>query len=101
MEPSYQTRKIIGQILAIVCLLGLAGAFWAQLSSPVLQRLSKRENTPVRIAVFTKPPMRFSYNPTEKKAHVTIGVAPCDSDKPSACFNGEFDFFCSYIIRET
>ncbi len=85
-------------MLAVCCALGLAGAFWAQLSSPVLQQLAARANTPVRVAVLTKPPMRFSYNPTEKKAHITVGVSPCDPAKPAACFNGEFDFF--YIPQE-
>lgn len=99
MEPSYQTRKIIGRVLAVGCALGLASAFWVHLSSPVLQRLTIRANTPVRVAVFTKPPMRFAYNPTEKKAHITIGLSPCDPANPSACFNSEFDFF--YIPQET
>lgn len=99
MEPSYQTRKIIGRVLAVLCLLGLAGAFWMQLSSPIAQQLAARADTAVRVAILTSPAMRFSYNPTEQKAHITLGVAACDPAKPAACFNGDFDFF--YIPQQT
>ncbi len=99
MEPSYQARKIIGRVLAILCLLALAGAFWVHLSSPVLQRLALQTQDPVALAIFTRPPMRVVYNPAEKKAHITVGVGTCDPAKPDACFNGDFDFF--YVPVQT
>ena len=99
MEPSYQTRKIIGRILAVLCAVLLGLAFWAQLSSPVLQQLIARKNTPLHVLVLTQPAMRFTYNPTDRKALVAVATNACERASLSQCFNGEFDFF--YQPQET
>ncbi len=99
MEPSYQTRKIIGRLLALGCAALLAGAFGAQLTSPLLQSLTARQDTPVRVVFFTKPAMRFSYNPHTRKVVVTLASGACSIEQKEKCFQSEFDFF--YIPKNT
>ena len=79
-------------------LLGVAGAFWAQYTSPIVQTLSVREKGPIRIAVFTKPAMRFAYDPTTRKAVVTWASTKCTPEQKEACFNAQYDRF--YIPQE-
>lgn len=79
MEPSYKTRKIVERFLLWVLLLVLAGAAAAQFTSPLAKALSKRAEKDVRVTVLTSPAMQFAYNPSSRKAVVTISA-----DKRSA-----------------
>lgn len=99
MELSYQTRKLIGRILLFIMLGAVAGAFWAQYSSTIVQTLSARTEGPVRVVVFTQPAMRFAYDPTTRKAVITLADKKCTPDTPDTCFNGQYDRF--YIPQET
>ncbi len=93
MEPSYQTRKLIGRILLWVLLGSVAGAFWAQYTSPVVQTLAARAEKPLELVVFTQPAMRFVYHPVTRKAVVTLAHKNCSLQNRSACFNGEVAYF--------
>ena len=97
MEPSYQTRKLIGRILLVLMFVLVGGAFWAQYTSKTLQTLSARTQGPVRLLVLTQPAMRFAYNPVTRKTLVTLGN--CTQDKKETCFNGEYDRF--FIPKQT
>ena len=97
MEPSYQTRKLIGRLLLLVMLALVGVAFCAQYTSKIVQTLAARTQGPVQIAVFTDPAMRFAYNPVTRKTVVT--VAPCSIKKKETCFNGEYDRF--FVPQET
>ncbi len=72
MESSHQARKIIGRILLIGMLGALGWSFWAQQTSVLIQKLVRRENQPVEITLGTRPSMRVSYNPSSRKAFVTL-----------------------------
>lgn len=98
MEPSYQTRKLIGRLLLVVMLGVVAGAFWAQYNSKIVQTLTARQEDPVQIVVFTQPAMRFSYNPVTRKAVITLADKKCTADTKEACFNGQYDRY--YIPQE-
>lgn len=98
MEPSYQTRKLIGRILLWVLLGGVAGAFWAQYNSPLVQTLSAHTQGPVRVAVFTQPAMRFTYDPVTRKVVITLADKKCTADTKDTCFNGQYDRF--YIPQQ-
>ncbi len=78
---------------------GVAGAFWAQYNSKIVQMLAERQQGPVQIAVFTKPAMRFAYNPVTRKAVITLADKKCTADSKADCFNGQYDRF--YIPQET
>ncbi len=91
MEPSYQTRKLIGRVLLAVLLALVGAAFWMQYKSDVVQTLAARQEGPVRLLVLTQPAMRFAYNPVTRKAVVTL--AKCPQAKKETCFNGEYDRF--------
>ena len=91
MESSYQTRRLIGRVLALLLVGGLAAAFWAHYRSPLVQILAKRSETPIRIVLLTEPAMRFSYNPVTRKTVITL--APCNKDNLKTCFNAEYDRF--------
>lgn len=93
MEPSYQTRKIIGRLLALCCAAGLAAAFYAYLNDPIFKTVSQRKDTPVTVAFLTQPAMRFSYNPSTRKVRVKIASSPCDAAGENACFGGDFNLF--------
>lgn len=99
MEPSYQTRKLIGRLLLFVMLGGVAGAFWAQYSSKIVPLLAKRQEGPVQVAVFTQPAMRFAYNPVTRKAVITLADKKCTADTKETCFNGQYERF--YIPQQT
>lgn len=99
MEPSYQTRKLIGRLLLWVLLGGVAGAFLAQYNSTLVQTLSARTQAPVRVAVFTQPAMRFTYDPVTRKALITLADKKCTAETKDTCFNGQYDRF--YIPRQT
>ena len=99
MEPSYQTRKLIGRLLLFVMLAGVAGAFWAQYNSKIVQTLAARTEGPVRVAVFTQPAMRFAYNPTTRKVMVTLADKKCTAATQEMCFNGQHERF--YIPTQT
>lgn len=99
MEPSYQTRKIIGRILALFCAAGLAAAFVAYFKNPLLQHLAARQDTALTLAVFTQPAMRFSYNPSTRKVLVTVAPGKCETSGAHACFDGNFDLF--FVPRES
>lgn len=87
-------------MLLWVTLGGVAGAFWAQYNSKIVQTLAARTQGPVRIAVFTQPAMRFAYDPTTRKSVVTLADKKCtaDTQDKEACFNGQYDRF--YIPQE-
>lgn len=93
MEPSYQTRKIIGRLLLLVALAFLAGSFLSNYTSPIIHHLTARTEGPVRIVVFTKPAMLFSYIPSTRKTHISLGTAKCSVENKNSCFNGEYDAF--------
>ncbi len=93
MEPSYQTRKLIGRVLLWVLLGGVAGAFWAQYNSQLVQTLSARKQDAVRIAVFTQPAMRFAYDPVTRKSVITLADKKCTPDTKETCFSGQYDRF--------
>ena len=99
MEPSYKTRKIIGRVLALCCAAGLAAAFYAFCTDPVLQHLSARQDTPLTVAFFTRPAMRFTYNPSTRKAVVQVANSKCGATGENVCFGGEFDLF--FIPQDT
>ena len=93
MEPSYQTRKIIGRLLLFVALAFLAGSFLADYTSAMTRHLTARTESPVRIVVLTKPAMLFSYIPSTRKAHITLATGQCSIENKNVCFNGEYDAF--------
>ena len=97
MEPSYQTRKLIGKLLLVLLLAGVGGAFWAHFHSPLVQTLTARAEGPVQVAVLTQPAMHFSYNPATRKAVITLG--PCDPGQKETCFNGRYDRY--YVPQQT
>ena len=78
---------------------GVAGAFWAQYNSNIVQTLSARKQGPVQIVIFTQPAMRFSYTPTTRKAVVTLADKKCTPDTKETCFNGQYERF--YIPQQT
>ena len=77
---------------------GMAGAFWAQYNSKIVQLLAAREEGPVQVAIFTQPVMRFSYNPTTRKAVITLADNKCSIERKDTCFHGEYERF--YIPQE-
>lgn len=91
MEPSYQTRKLIGRVLLWVLLALVGAAFWVQYNSKIVQTLTARQEGPLRMLVLTQPAMRFAYNPVTRKTVVTL--AKCSVEKKETCFNGEYDRF--------
>ncbi len=93
MESSYQTRKIIGRLLLLAALALLAGSFWSDYTSSMIHRLVNHAADPVRVVVFTKPAMLFSYIPATRKARVTLGTSQCSIENKNTCFNGEYDAF--------
>ncbi len=93
MEPSYQTRKLIGRLLLWVLLGGVAGAFFAQYNSKLVQALATRTQGPVRILILTQPAMLFSYNPTTRKSVITLADKKCTADTRDTCFNSQYDRF--------
>lgn len=93
MEPSYQTRKIIGRLLLLAALALLAGSFWSDYTSSMIHRLVNHAADPVRVVVFTKPAMLFSYIPSTRKVRVTPGSSQCSVENKNKCFNGEYDAF--------
>ncbi len=97
MEPSYQTRKLIGRLLLLVMLALVGVAFWAQYTSKTVQTMAARTEGPVRIVLFTHPAMRFAYNPVTRKSVVTM--SSCSLEKKEICFNGEYDRF--FVPQET
>ena len=99
MEPSYQTRKLIGRILLFIMLGAVAGAFWAQYTSKIVQTLSARAENPIRVVIFTQPAMRFAYDPTTRKAVITLADKKCTPGTQETCFNGQYDRF--YIPQGT
>ncbi len=98
MELSYQTRKLIGRILLWIMLGLVAGAFWAQYHSTLVQTLSARTKGPVRLVIFTDPAMRFAYDPTTRKSIITLADKKCTDSTKDSCFNGQYDRF--YIPQE-
>ena len=84
--------------MLIVLLGGVAGAFWAQYSSKIVQTLAARTEEPVRMVIFTQPAMRFAYDPITRKAVVTLADKKCTADTKETCFNGQYDRF--YIPQE-
>jgi len=93
MEPSYQTRKIIGRLLLLVALAFLVASFLADYTSPMIRHLAAHTQGPIRIVVFTKPVMLFSYVPSTRKARVALANSKCSIENKSNCFNGEYDAF--------
>lgn len=93
MEPSYQTRKIVGRVLALCCAAGLAAAFYAYLNDPIFKTVSMRKDTPVTVAFATQPAMRFSYNPSTRKVMVKIASSPCNATGDNPCFGGDFNLY--------
>lgn len=93
MEPSYQTRKVIGRLLLFVALAFLAASFLANYTSPMVRTLSTHTEGPVRIVVFTKPAMLLSYTPTTRKALVTLATDSCTPENKNTCFSGNYDAF--------
>ena len=85
-------------MLLIVMLGGVAGAFWAQYHSKIVQTLAARQKNPVQLAVFTQPAMRFTYDLTTRKAVITLADKKCTVDTKETCFNGQYDRF--YIPQE-
>lgn len=77
---------------------GVAGAFWAQYNSKIVQTLAARTQEPVRLVIFTQPAMRFAYDPATRKAVVTLADKKCTAQTKETCFNGQYDRF--YIPQE-
>lgn len=78
---------------------GVAGAFWAQYNSTLIQTLSARKQDAVRITVFTQPAMRFTYDPVTRKAVITLADKKCTAQAKDTCFSGPYDRF--YIPQQT
>ena len=93
MEPSYQTRKLIGRILLWILLGTVAGAFWAQYTSQIVQTLAAHTKDPVRVVIFTQPAMRFAYNPTTRNAVITLADKKCTAETKETCFNSQYDSY--------
>ena len=100
MEPSYQTRKIIGRWLALVTLALVAGGFWAYYTSPLVRNLtSHTKDSTLSIAIFTQPAMLFTYYPTTHKVQITVASQKCAWEQQEYCFAKTFDRF--FIPKET
>jgi hypothetical protein len=93
MEPSYKTRKVIGRILLLIMLALLAGSFWSHYTSPLIQHLAAHTDGPIRVAIFTKPAMLFSYTPTTHKARVTVTSQSCSQKEYKNCFKEPVNTF--------
>lgn len=78
---------------------GVAGAFWAQYNSKIVQTLAARAQAPIRVAVFTQPVMQFTYNLTTRKAVITLADKKCTVETKASCFGGQYDRF--FIPQET
>ena len=76
----------------------VAGAFWAQYHSKIVQTLSAGQEGPVQVVVFTQPAMRFSYTPTTRKTVITLADKKCTADTKESCFNGQYERY--YIPQE-
>jgi len=98
MEPSYQTRKIIGRLVALLALALLGGGFWAHYHSTTVKHLAARTPAPIYIALFTKPAMLFTYHPDTHKAQVTLASKKCTLEHKELCFAEPFTLF--YIPKE-
>ena len=72
MESLSKTRRLIGQFLLILLLLGTVWAGWVQYHSPFIQALNHKEDTNLYIAIITQPAIMLAYNPQKRKAIVTI-----------------------------
>ena len=100
MEPSYQTRKVIGRLLLWGTLAVLAGSFLTYYTSPLVRQLTVPTDKPISIVIFTKPAMLVSYTPTTRKAQITIGAKNCSPDNKTSCFDGSYDAFFTPITTD-
>ncbi len=71
MESPNRTRRLIGQALLVVLLIGTGWAGYKQYSSPLVRALAAQTDTPIYIAILTQPAMTISYNPHNRKAVLT------------------------------
>lgn len=85
MESSHKARKIIGRCLLWLLLLALGWAVTAQLSSPAIKILSEHQDKSVDVLFQTSPAMLISYNPSFKKALITVQGKKCTA-APQQCF---------------
>lgn len=99
MEPSYQTRKIIGRWLALLTLVLLGASFWAHYRSVVVRQLAAREDTPIQVVIFTEPAMLFSYNPATHKTQITVASTKCSAQGQKSCFNETYYMF--FVPQQT
>lgn len=89
----------MGKAVVLISLALLAGGFWAHYTSGLVRNLTARAETPVRLAIFTKPAMLFTYNPTTHKTRVTLANKKCALEHKEACFSEPYDIF--FIPQET
>lgn len=66
-------------------LLALGWAAITQVSSPLVKTLGAHQDKPVEVVVQTSPAMLISYNPSSKKALITVQDKKCTSS-PKKCF---------------
>ncbi len=66
-------------------LLALGWAVITQVSSPLVKTLGAHQDKPVEVVVQTSPAMLISYNPSSKKALITVQDKKCTSS-PKKCF---------------
>ncbi len=85
--------------MALLALLLLGAGFWAHYTSALSQPLTSRSQDPVRLVVFTKPAMLFTYTPATRKARITLAPKKCSAENKSACFDQPYQAY--FIPKET
>lgn len=88
MESSHQASKIMGRLLLGLTFVLLGYAALSHYSSPIVRRLAARSDREIQLFIGTQPAMVVSYNPSTRKAHLTVQEQqPCNATKkrcPSA-----------------
>ena len=90
-SPDKKTRKLTGRLLLVLCAVILASASLRQFSSSFVQILTSRQDKTLRVAVFTRPAMLFTYNPATRQVLATVSGGKCNDANPQTCFEGDFD----------
>ena len=85
MESPRQARKIIERCFVWLLLLVFGWAALTQYASPMVRTLSQHKNAAMNVLVLTSPALLFSYNPSSKKALITVQDKKCSVSAPQKC----------------